>query len=100
MFNSTPSSKPLHSNSPQVLDRSNEINIRHVPLIFNAIGDYLVLDLELCKTAAEYGYILTFTIFLQNVLSRLGIDLKKYQCIYCNKHMNTSERTFAALGPL
>ena len=98
MFNSTPSPKPLDPNSPQVLDRSNEINIRHVPLIFNLIGDYLVLDLELCKTVAEYGYILTYTISPQNVLSRLGIDLKNTNAY--NKHMNTSQHTLAALGPL
>ena len=46
-------------------------------LILNGIGDYLVFDLEFCKTVSEYGYILTYTISLQNVLSRLRIDLKK-----------------------
>ena len=48
-----------------------------MPLIFNAIGGYLVLDLELCKTVAEYDYILIYILSLQNVLSRLGIDLRK-----------------------
>lgn len=67
--------------------------------ILNAIGDYLVPGLKLCKTTTEYGYILTFTISLQNVLSRLGVDLKENTNAY-NKHMNTSERTLAALGPL
>ena len=90
MFNSTPSPKPLYPNSPQVLDRSKrKINNQLVPLNFNEIGDYLVLDLELWKTVSEYGYILIYTISLQNIVSRLGIDLKPMH--YNNKHiyMNT-----------
>ena len=60
-------------------------------LILNGIGDYLVLDLEFCKTVSEYGYILTYTISLQNVLSRFRIDLEK--CQY-NKHMNSLKTTY------